>query len=297
MSIIKRKHNSNFTVIPNGTLNDTALSYDALGVLAYLLGRPHKWHVHVEQLRSRGGIGRDKTYRLINVLCDAGYVIREEVRDPKTQAFIRHDLVVYDQPIPENPEVEKVASNDVSTPLPEKPCPENKDHIKERNLLSKDLYKPPSDEAGKSAKSKFQNKKPNYTETFEAFWKQYPKTNSTKKKAFEQWRRLDEADQQLTVDSLKGYLELLRVNPWRQAKAADGYLKARMFDDFAGKQTELKPDEYSEGNWKEFCQLAVRTGKWPAKWGPAPGNPNCSAPAELVTPQLVAAIQGRGAAS
>lgn len=148
-----------------------------------------------------------------------------------------------------------------------------------------------------SSKPKSQNKKPNYTEAFEGFWQQYPKTNSTKKKAFEQWNRLDEADRQLAVDSLTGYLAHLRENQWRQAKAADGYLKTRMFDDFADKRPQVKPEEYSRNNWQEFCQLAARTGRWPAEWGPAPGHPSCNVPAELVTPELVSALNGRGCAA
>jgi hypothetical protein len=58
--IIRRKVNRNFTVIPNEIMNDERLSFEALGLLGFLLSRPDNWHVIVDNLRSRGGLGRDK---------------------------------------------------------------------------------------------------------------------------------------------------------------------------------------------------------------------------------------------
>jgi len=41
--IIRRKVNRNFTVVPNEPVNDTRLSFEALGLLTYLLSRPDNW--------------------------------------------------------------------------------------------------------------------------------------------------------------------------------------------------------------------------------------------------------------
>ena len=86
--IIRRKHKTNFTVVPNQPINDPELSIGALGLLVYLLSRPDNWQVRIEQLRSRWNVGKDKIYSLVNCLCQAGYVVKQTVRDTETQGLM-----------------------------------------------------------------------------------------------------------------------------------------------------------------------------------------------------------------
>ena len=125
--IIRRKVNRHFTTVPNEPITDEGLSFEALGLLTYLLSRPDNWRVCIEHLKGRGSIGRDKAYRLLVDLMNRGYIIRRQVREAESQQFGAYEYVVYDEPqralekkergsepLPENPETE---------PLPEKPLP------------------------------------------------------------------------------------------------------------------------------------------------------------------------------
>jgi hypothetical protein len=47
--IIRRKVNRHFTTVPNEPVNDEGLSFEALGLLTYLLSRPDDWQVCVDQ--------------------------------------------------------------------------------------------------------------------------------------------------------------------------------------------------------------------------------------------------------
>ena len=71
--IIRRKVNRNFTVVPNEPLNDGRLTFEALGLLVYLLSRPDHWQVQLEHLRQRGGLGREKGQALMRELIECGY--------------------------------------------------------------------------------------------------------------------------------------------------------------------------------------------------------------------------------
>lgn len=89
---------------------DETLSWDALGVLTYLLSKPDDWEVRPGDLRKR--CGRDKVYALINELIDARYMKRIELRD-SAQRVTSIYYKVYESPLPEKPEVVGL--------LPEKP--------------------------------------------------------------------------------------------------------------------------------------------------------------------------------
>jgi hypothetical protein len=95
--IIRRRRNSNFTVIGNEPANDTRLSADALGVLTYLLTRPDNWKVIPEQLSKRFDCGRAKMYRILRLLVETGYVQRHQYRDVQRRVFGRIEYAVYDE--------------------------------------------------------------------------------------------------------------------------------------------------------------------------------------------------------
>lgn len=128
MTIITRKHGGNFAVIPNAVADDDRLSFEARGLLCYLLAKPHDWQVSIANIRKAGNIGRDKAYKLIKELKEAGYVEYHEIRDINGRV-VENNYTVYDcavpeslplpekteavRPVPENPEA--------GAPLPEKP--------------------------------------------------------------------------------------------------------------------------------------------------------------------------------
>ncbi len=66
---------------------DTNITYEALGVLLYLLVKPSNWKIRPTNLRDRTGkgvngkTGKHKIYRILNELVDAGYIARIQPRD------------------------------------------------------------------------------------------------------------------------------------------------------------------------------------------------------------------------
>src|SRR4051794_9053866 len=65
-----------YTQIVNRVLTDDRLSWEARGMLAYLLSKPDDWQVRFSDLRRQGGRGRDSTQRILKELAAAGYRVR-----------------------------------------------------------------------------------------------------------------------------------------------------------------------------------------------------------------------------
>jgi len=85
---IHRSHpESRFTIIPDATLRDRRLSYQARGVLAEILSRPEDWMETADNMwrrarseRGDAGEGRDVLRNVFDELADAGYLYRQRRR-------------------------------------------------------------------------------------------------------------------------------------------------------------------------------------------------------------------------
>ena len=124
--IIRRKHNSSFTVVPNYIATDERLSIGARWLMVYLLGRPGNWTVRASDIMRIGDVGRDKAYGLVRECIAAGYIKREHRSAGGVNYEVRDEP---DRPLPEKPEVgdEPIPEK----PDPEKPFPENTDALLE----------------------------------------------------------------------------------------------------------------------------------------------------------------------
>src|ERR1700691_4630637 len=73
-----------FVMINKKCLQDKDLSWDARGLLAYLLSLPNDWKIHVshlvKQYPKKGG-GEKAIHRMLNELIEAGYCERIQVKD------------------------------------------------------------------------------------------------------------------------------------------------------------------------------------------------------------------------
>lgn len=148
--IIKRHHNRAFVSIANAVMDDTRLSAEHLGFLAYLLSRPHDWQVHVLQLAKRFKVGRNKTYRLLSELMDFGYIERgDQGRSGGRYAGI--DYVVFDQPIPVS-DIPRTQNEAAVNRVPESGTHTNKDS-NQKELTN-------SSPSGESALPGFEEEKP-----------------------------------------------------------------------------------------------------------------------------------------
>lgn len=131
--IRRSKQTEEYSMIPNALANDAKLSFEARGVLLYLLAKPANWTVQITDLRTQGKIGKDKAYAIVQELVDAGYV-RKDVPRAGTGRFDGIAYVVFDRPN---------GTEEADQPLAELPFPDfpqavNPDHIKDRES-KKDL--------------------------------------------------------------------------------------------------------------------------------------------------------------
>lgn len=122
VKIRRAKHDKEnpYYMARRATSQDRALSYEALGILHYILSKPDDWNIQPTDLE-RVGCKRNRVYRLLNELIDRQYMERIYERDAKGRVlsveYVAHEKPLADSPLPaiqemdiqevENPEVEK----------------------------------------------------------------------------------------------------------------------------------------------------------------------------------------------
>ena len=81
MSGILRQHKrTKFFAISNELAQNAALSYEARGLMAYLLSKPDNWEMKVSDLIAQSPAGRDAVYRILRELEAARYIRRQNCR-------------------------------------------------------------------------------------------------------------------------------------------------------------------------------------------------------------------------
>jgi hypothetical protein len=116
-TIIRAAHNEQpYFMMLRDVAQVTTLSYEALGMLCYLLSKPNDWEIHPEAL-AREHCGRDKAYRLLAELKKAGHIERQMIKDERNR-IVRVEYLVHEKPLPEKPYTEKP---DTEFPDTEKP--------------------------------------------------------------------------------------------------------------------------------------------------------------------------------
>ena len=82
MPVIKGNYAQNFTTVPNSTLQDKSISFDARGVLCLMLSMPADWSMYKAWLVQQcPKTGKDKMTRILAELESAGYLVRDKKRD------------------------------------------------------------------------------------------------------------------------------------------------------------------------------------------------------------------------
>ena len=98
--IFKRKREENWTVLPNDMLCNKELSWEARGLLCYLLSKPKDWTVRKKDLETQSPASEYVVKRILDELEKARYIRREKTRNDKGQ-WEWHTWV-FDEPIPQN---------------------------------------------------------------------------------------------------------------------------------------------------------------------------------------------------
>lgn len=96
MSIIRVEKTKGYSVIKNTILNDTRLSYRAIGIAAHLLSKPDGWHIRADYLWTNGVEGRDAVRAAMKELEECGYLVRLKTQDERGRWST--DLILREEP-------------------------------------------------------------------------------------------------------------------------------------------------------------------------------------------------------
>lgn len=82
MAILRHKHTSDFTIIPNGLIQDESLSLRDVGLLVYMLSLPDDWEFSVRGLAAIfKNDGRDAIQASLKRIEKAGYLHIKQTRE------------------------------------------------------------------------------------------------------------------------------------------------------------------------------------------------------------------------
>ena len=127
MSIVRRGTplERNFYILDKAISEDSRLSFEARGLLIFLLGKPDSWEVSIQHLVNESPAGKDKVARMLKELRNVGYVTCEKYRNGNGR-LAGYIYTVFESsghsetPEPEKPETENPVTVEAS-PEPEKP--------------------------------------------------------------------------------------------------------------------------------------------------------------------------------
>lgn len=228
MAIYKAKQESHYAQIPNATLRDKNLSFEARGVLAMILSLPDDWSVNVTWICNQAfsGAGRDRVTRILKELQEAGYMAkRVKQKDDGTLAGVDWD--VYQTPV-------QLDNRCPENPLSGKSNTTKKELYKERELQTIGS----SDDAPAETLAKTKSE---YTPEFEKLWSEKPQRQGAnpKRKAFQAYRaRLKE---NATPEEMLAGLQRYRKHLEEQQKMNTPYVMQMA--------TFLGPDEHFLEQW------------------------------------------------
>jgi hypothetical protein len=133
-TIKRAQHNAseNWFLLRRQTMQDDNLSFEARGMLAYLLSKPDNWEIRIGDLMKAGKCGRQKAYRIMHELEENLYLKRGEKYQDESGKWKWSPHVIYEEPHGEWPR-EKHVVHDSSTSSPE-PCAE-KPHTVNHHIL------------------------------------------------------------------------------------------------------------------------------------------------------------------
>lgn len=94
--IRRAPRNDEFTVLENDTIEDDNLSWEATGLLTFLLSKPDDWTVRVQHLINCRNAGRHKIKRVLSELEEAGYLIRHRTQDDEGK--FQWESVIFETP-------------------------------------------------------------------------------------------------------------------------------------------------------------------------------------------------------
>jgi hypothetical protein len=96
-TIIRAPRNHQYFILSISTPQDKSLSYEARGMLCYILSKPDNWIIQPSDLQQN--CSRGKVYKILNELIAAGYI--EDRKRTKNEAgkFVWSSYIVHEKPV------------------------------------------------------------------------------------------------------------------------------------------------------------------------------------------------------
>ena len=133
MPVLRQRHARNFTTLPNELLQDQQLSCRDRGLLVWMLSKPPDWKfTHKAILQELPADGKTASLNCVKRLQEVGYL--EISRSKKAGQFDKSIWTVSDTPHPQN--------EDMDTPHPRFPHPQNADVFQKKELTKKEKAVP-----------------------------------------------------------------------------------------------------------------------------------------------------------
>lgn len=115
-TIFRTPHNRDnpYFMMTRAAAQDRTLSFEARGMLGYLLSKPSNWRVSIEDLKQQ--CGRDKVYTILKELIDARYIQRMTKQRPGWRSGTTVEYQVYETPF-HFPDFQDTENQDTDNPL------------------------------------------------------------------------------------------------------------------------------------------------------------------------------------
>lgn len=239
MSIVRiQKRENPYAQIDKTCLDDISLSWKAKGVLTYLLSKPDKWKVNIDDLKNKSTDGRDAIYSALKELRDAGYAELVNSFDENNK-LLGKEWIIHETAI-------SGKSRNGKIPNRENPDISNND-INSNNELSAESEK-------------------DSAYGFDEFWQDYAFKRGSKRKACERFGKLTGRDRDEIKRTLPYYLRSTttdRINDHKgefkpMRKYPEFYLSARLWESQADELAEqMERDETPtewDGAYMEYLQ-------------------------------------------
>ena len=131
MAVFRIERNRDYTVMSNHHLRDTGLSLKSKGLLSMMLSLPEEWNYTTRGLAAICKEGADCIGSALRELEQAGYIVRNRIRDSKGK-IVDVEYIIYETPhkpqsAPPEPERPDTENPDMDIPCPEMTAQLNKD--------------------------------------------------------------------------------------------------------------------------------------------------------------------------
>lgn len=246
--VIKSGHREPFTVLYKSAIRDKRLTFEMLGFLTYMLDKPPEWEFTVSGMAKERGVGLGQVRRLVGLLEDVGYLMREQSHDDGGR-FAKNVYVLQETPplsgFPDNGEPLKLPLSE-NTDNGENRCRENPStdlRTQSKNVETKDYiippYNPPKGNVTEKPKRRRSAKTvPDWKpERFEGFWAYYPR-GENRMGAVRAWDKLKPDD--ALIETIGRALQTLKASEaWREGYGipyASTFLNQRRWEDAAAKR-------------------------------------------------------------